>query len=96
MVFLPLIGCCSIRSSDASVLLTDDPRDVLMDNIKTWKKLRDVKVTDHVNRIKTVIGYANHLEGNHLPAQADEIKHILFDVFPNHWKQEFLTSHGTV
>jgi hypothetical protein len=86
----------AMRAYYQQFALTDDPRDVLMDNIKMWKKPRAVKVTDHVNRIETVIGYANRLEGNRPPAQADEIKQILFDGFPNHWKQEFLTSRRTV
>jgi hypothetical protein len=78
-------------------VLTDDPRDVLFDNLKTWKKPREAKVQDHVNRIEQVIEYGNRLDGNRPQMNTpEEIRQTLFESFPNAWKQDFITSRGTV
>lgn len=87
----------AMREYYRQFVLTDDPRDVLFDNLKTWKKPRDTKVQDHVNRMEQVMEYGNRMDGNRPPMNTpEEVRQTLFESFPNSWKQDFITSRGTV
>ena len=64
----------------------EDARDQMFEYIEMLKKPRNTNPSDHVNRMTTLLRYANLLPGTDPVKDEQAIKKIIFKSFPDDWQ----------
>jgi hypothetical protein len=58
------------------------------------QKKRNIGIVDHVDRIITLTNLANCLEGTAPNLTDDQITLMIYNTFPEKWRDEFMLNRG--
>ena len=70
---------------------SSNPRDIILDYVrsdKDCKKRRNTSNQAHASKIESLINIANRLKGTEPKQTANDIKRIIFNTFPEKWRDQ--------